>query len=63
LTAINGTDAWFGDVFLMLYSLDDVIAVTEAAEATERLPGFVATGSDGSRETAGRLIFRIHGTA
>lgn len=51
LLSTNGTEAWFGEVFVMLYSLDDVVAVTRAAEADERLPGYVAIGSDGGGES------------
>jgi hypothetical protein len=47
----NGLERWFGESYLVLYSLDDVIAVTQAAEAQERLPGYVAIGSDGGGET------------
>lgn len=51
LSSANGVEAWFGDVFVMLYSIDNLAAVTLAAEADERLPGFVAFGSDGGGET------------
>lgn len=51
LLSTNGTEAWFGEVFLMLYSLDDVVAVTRAAEPDERLPKYVAIGSDGGGES------------
>lgn len=50
LLSTNGTEAWFGEFFVMLYSLDNVVAVTRAAEAEDRLPGFVAIGSDGGGE-------------
>jgi hypothetical protein len=50
LLSTNGSEAWFGEVFVMLYSLDNVVAVTRAAEADQRLPGFVAIGSDGGGE-------------
>jgi hypothetical protein len=50
LMTMNGVEGWFGDVFVMLYTLDEIVSVTEAAEAEERLPDFVAVGSDGSRE-------------
>ncbi|GAA4693278.1 hypothetical protein GCM10023349_05620 [Nocardioides conyzicola] len=50
LLATNGHEAWFGEVFVMFYSLDDVVAVTQAAEPDERLPGLLAFGSDGCGE-------------
>lgn len=50
LLSHNGLEQWFGKVFLMLFSLDDVLAVTDAAEAHGRLPGYVPIGSDGGSE-------------
>jgi hypothetical protein len=46
----NGVEGWYGPVYLVLYSLDNVISVTQAADAGERLPGFLAVGSDGGGE-------------
>jgi hypothetical protein len=53
----NGVEGWYGEVFLVLYSVADVVSVTRAAEAEERLPGVVVIGSDGSREVVA-LDFR-----
>ncbi len=46
----NGLERWFGETYLVLYSLENVITLTQAAEAQERLPGYVAIGSDGGGE-------------
>ncbi|HXH78916.1 SMI1/KNR4 family protein [Nocardioides sp.] len=51
LLSVNGIEASFGEVFLMLYSLEDVVALTRASEPEERLPGYVAIGSDGGGES------------
>lgn len=50
LLATGGEEKWFGEVYLALFTLEDVLAVTEAADAQDRLPGFVAIGSDGGGE-------------
>ena len=50
LKVTNGTAGWYGEVYLTLFALDEIVAVTEAAEPAGRLPGFVAIGGDGSRE-------------
>lgn len=51
LHATNGEEGWFGEQYLQLYDLATVVAVTEAAEAPERLPGYVTFGSDGGGES------------
>jgi hypothetical protein len=56
----DGAEGWFGDYYVMLYPRDGIVAATEAADADERLPGFVAIGSDGSREI---LAYDFHKSA
>jgi cell wall assembly regulator SMI1 len=50
LRASNGSEQWHGDVFLMLYDTDSIVAVNREIE---RHPGFLAFASDGSRELIG----------
>jgi hypothetical protein len=38
LLSTNGSEKWSGEVFVMVYPLAEVVAVTQAAEADERLP-------------------------
>lgn len=46
----NGSEHWFGDVFLMIYGTADLVSVNREIE---RHPGFLAFASDGSRELIG----------
>lgn len=46
----DGFGRWYGEVFLFVYGTEDVIAVNH--EMTDH-PGFLAFGSDGSRELIG----------
>jgi hypothetical protein len=46
----NGSEHWYGDVFLMIYATESLVAVNREIE---RHPGFLAFASDGSRELIG----------
>lgn len=50
LLETNGLEGWFGEQYLMLYSLADIVEVTEAAEAAERFANSLVIGSDGGGE-------------
>lgn len=50
LVEANGREQWYGDVFLMIYGTDSLVAVNREIE---RHPGFLAFASDGSRELIG----------
>lgn len=45
-----GSEAWYGECFLMIYSLESLVAVNREIE---RHNGFLAFASDGSRELVG----------
>ena len=46
----DGFEGWYGDVYLAVYGTDALVAVNLEIE---RHPGFLAFGSDGSRELIG----------
>jgi SMI1 / KNR4 family (SUKH-1) len=46
----NGSEQWHGDIFLMMYGTP---ALIEVNQETDRFPGFLVFGSDGSREMIG----------
>lgn len=46
----NGFERWHGDVYLAIYGTESLVGVNRELE---RLPGFVAFGSDGARELIG----------
>ncbi len=50
LSAHNGWERWYGDTYVMVYGTNALVAVNQELE---RLPGFLAFGSDGSRELIG----------
>lgn len=50
LSEEDGWERWYGDCLLMLYGTADLVAVNLNIE---RHPGFLAFGSDGSRELLG----------
>ena len=49
----NGVKGWFGEVYLELYSVSDVIGSTEAHDHQARQPGLVLIGGDGAGEAVG----------
>ena len=50
LTIENGSERWYGDCFLMMFSTSGIIDSTRLVEGH---PGFLAFASDGSREIIG----------
>lgn len=46
----NGSERWYGEVFLTVYGTESLVAVNREIE---RHPGFLAFASDGSREVIG----------
>lgn len=53
LETTNGSGEWYGDLYLSLYSLDQVVDLTEIRNHAETLPGLVFIGSDGGGEGVG----------
>jgi hypothetical protein len=49
----NGVKGWFGEVYVELNSVDDVVELTEVHDHQLSLPGLVFIGGDGAREAVG----------
>jgi len=59
LTARNGLATWFGDVYIALYSIDQVVELNEIHGHLSHQPELIHIGSDGGGEAIA-FDFRKH---